>query len=123
MTSLKSAATSCFGILVLCFWLSNCAYENEEELFGATVCNPDPVSYNEYIKPLMLTKCAIPECHDGKDRSIHNYLIFGIVKNRSRFIREEIDNRTMPPSDSGIQLSAQEIANINCWIEDGSLNN
>lgn len=112
----------CAKTLIWCclvLW-TNCAYENQEELFGPDQCNPDPVTYLGEIQPLLLAKCAIPECHDGKDRSIDNYLIYGIVKNRSRFIKEEISKRNMPPSDSGIQLSAQEITNINCWIEDGS---
>ena len=124
MTFVKLIKTRGYWIvLVLISSISNCGYESEEELFGAVRCNPDPVSYNQYIKPLMIAKCAIPECHDGKDRSIDNYLIYGIVKNRSRFIKEEISNRSMPPSDSDVQLNAQEIININCWIEDGSLNN
>lgn len=109
--------------VVLVLLLSNCAYENEEDLFGTTQCEPDPVTYQGEIKPLMLAKCAIPECHDGSDRSLDNYKLYGIVKNRARFIKEETANRNMPPSDSGVQLSTQEITNIACWIDDGSPNN
>ncbi len=109
------------GALVLL--LSNCAYESEEALFGAAQCDPDPVTYQGEIKPLMLAKCALPECHDGSDRSLDNYRLYGIVKNRSRFIKKETANRNMPPPNSGVQLSAQEITNIACWIDDGALNN
>jgi len=109
------------GILI--FLLSSCAYESEEALFGEANCDPDPVTYQAVVKPIMLAKCAIPECNDGMDRSLDNYLLYGIVKNRSRFIKEQIQNRIMPPSDSGVQLTAQEITNIICWIDDGSQNN
>lgn len=101
----------------------NCAYESEEVLFGSRECNPDPVTYQEVIRPLMLTKCAIPECHDGSDRSLDNYLVYGLVRVKAQLIKEQTSDRTMPPSDSGIQMTAQEIANIACWVEDGAPNN
>ncbi|GJM28904.1 MAG: hypothetical protein DHS20C17_15390 [Cyclobacteriaceae bacterium] len=101
---------------------SSCAYENEEELFGAFTC-PDEISYTDHIKPILSSKCVIPQCHDGVDRSIRNFTIFGIVRARAGQIKQRINDYSMPPSSADSRLTSQEIDIISCWVDAGAPSN
>jgi hypothetical protein len=103
--------------------LSACGYDNEEELFGSKLCDPEQVTYSGVIAPLITTNCAITSCHDGNNPNLPNWSIFENVKANAQEIRERTTDGTMPPSASGLILSAEGIDNIACWVENGAQNN
>ena len=113
----------CAVILIGFFMLQACAYENEEDLFGSNVCDPEQVTYSGVISPLITTNCAIPACHDGSNPALPNWSIYENVQANAQKIKERTANRTMPPSASGIILSAEQIDNIGCWVDNGAQNN
>ena len=45
-----------------CFIGTSCAYDNVEELFGKRVCPPGDSSFEDTIKPIVNSNCAISGC-------------------------------------------------------------
>ena len=101
----------------------SCAYENEEELFGANPCDPDIVTYQLVIEPIFSQNCSIPGCHDGSNNSIPDWQVFSNVEAYAQEIKQRTGDRTMPPSSSDKLLSAKQIADIACWVDNGAQNN
>lgn len=70
------------------------------------------------VKTIIQTNCAVSGCHNGSqfpDLRVDA----NIASNASR-IRTRTSAQTMPPPSSGRELSAEEIANIACWVNDGA---
>jgi hypothetical protein len=103
--------------------LAACAYENEEDLFGSKTCDPQESTYSGMINPILAVNCTIPSCHDGSSPALPDWTVFENVQSSAQDIRERTGNRTMPPSRSGIVLSAEQIDDIACWVENGAQNN
>lgn len=103
--------------------LSSCAYENEEELFGSKACQPEEITYSEVIQPIISSNCALPTCHDGSNPSVPNWTLLENVQANALKIKERTDDRTMPPSSSGVILTAEQIGDIACWVDSGAPNN
>lgn len=101
----------------------SCAYENEEELFGSHICQPEIVTYNQVIDPILTNNCTLLFCHDGSDPAIPDWTVFENVQAHAPEIKERTGNRTMPPSTSGKILTAAEIDDIACWVNSGAQNN
>jgi len=110
-------------MIILGQLLWGCAYENEEELFGANPCDPDQVTYQQVVQPILSENCSIPACHDGSNNSIPDWQEFGNVQAYAQEIKQRTGDRTMPPSSSDKLLSAEQIANIACWVDNGAQNN
>ena len=110
-------------VLLIIPGIFSCAYQNEEELFGTTPCNPEIVTYSQVIEPILTNNCAIPSCHDGNDPAIPDWTDFQNVQSQSQEIKERTGNRTMPPSSSGKILTAEQIDDIACWVNNGAQNN
>lgn len=72
------------------------------------------------IMPIINTNCSITGCHRDAV-SPRMITIEAIISEASR-IRARTTAQTMPPSGRP-DLSAEEIAKIACWVEDGAPNN
>jgi hypothetical protein len=101
---------------------ASCAYENEEELFGEKLCQPD-ISYQDTILPILTENCNIPGCHDGSNPQLPDWTVFENVQAYASEIKERTGDRTMPPSSSDKILSAQQVDDIACWVDSGARNN
>jgi hypothetical protein len=137
-----------FLILVLTFCMSSCKHHPEEiDLMNAgnNLSNPDTivignncdenlVYFKNTILPLLISRCAQPECHDEFTQED------GVRLDNYNDIMEEVDagdldgsdlwevinetdpDKFMPPWPNA-PLSAQEKQWIRDWIEQGALNN
>jgi hypothetical protein len=101
----------------------SCAYENEEDLFGENPCVPELTTYSEVVEPIITANCALPSCHDGSNSTAPNWTVLENVQAHAQDIKERTGNRTMPPSSSGKILSAAQVADIACWVDNGAQNN
>ncbi|GJM30893.1 MAG: hypothetical protein DHS20C17_35280 [Cyclobacteriaceae bacterium] len=101
----------------------SCAYENEEDLFGAISCDDEATTYSEVIQPILSQNCTVPSCHDGSNPSIPNWQELDNVQANASKIKEKTEDRTMPPSSSGKILSAEQIGDIACWVDSGARDN
>jgi len=109
--------------LVVCgLWFTACAYENEEELFGVTVCDPQTTTYSGVVQPIIASNCAISGCHDGSN-TLPDWSDFSNVQSNAALIKQRTSNRTMPPSNANVTLTAAEIEQIACWVDSGAQNN
>mgnify|MGYP001819713217 CR=1 FL=1 len=113
---------SVMGLSVFLMLFGSCAYDNEEELFGEASCQPD-ISYQQTILPILTENCSIPGCHDGSNPLLPDWTVFANVQVAAPQIKERTGDRTMPPSNSGKILSAQQVDDIACWVDSGAQNN
>ena len=112
-----------WGLIGMGMVINSCAYENEEELFGSNPCHPEITTYSEVIEPIIANNCALPTCHDGSNAVLPNFTILENVQANQRLFKNYTNTRTMPPSNSGLVLTAKQIADIACWIDSGAQNN
>ena len=74
------------------------------------------ISYEESVKPIILTKCAFSGCHDGSGNI--DFRVFDNLNPPDMKARTQTGN--MPKTGS---LTQEEIEAIACWADDGGLNN
>lgn len=109
------------------------------EVITSIECNPDTVYFQQDILPLLVSSCAMPECHDAASHEegiiIDSYanILFGneddlvIPGNPGaselyEVITEDDPDKIMPPPPTN-PLSADQIDLIALWISQGALNN
>jgi hypothetical protein len=83
-------------------------------------------SYAQDVLPIIQTKCAISECHNGDLGDDFNWLDFETFHARaeSGLLKYRVTRRIMPPSNSPEgPLSQEEINAIACWTDQGALEN
>jgi hypothetical protein len=73
------------------------------------------------IKPIIETNCAISNCHVGG--ALPDFRVSATIVANAANIRNNTQNKTMPPADSGITLTDDQIQKIACWVNDGAPNN
>ena len=78
-------------------------------------------SFNDHVKDILLTNCAISGCHDGSNGSERNWTVFSNVKNKAARIKSKTQDGSMPPGDRVI--TQEQIDLIACWVDDGALEN
>lgn len=88
-------------------------------------CDPDSVYFVNDILPFISSNCAMSGCHDaasagGDQVPYTNYQ--QINSNRGDMLQEMLDGN-MPPWDSGITLTSEQIAMFQLWISQGHHNN
>ncbi|MFT7030729.1 MAG: hypothetical protein ACJA2C_002128 [Marinoscillum sp.] len=76
------------------------------------------ISYNNTVKNIIQTNCAIPGCHNGSVSP--NLSTFSSIKSNANIIESRTANRSMP---SGRTLSQTQIDAIGCWVSDGAIDN
>ena len=109
------------SILIVMITFSACSNDSEEEILGRNDCKEE-VLYTKTIKPLMKTNCAVKGCHvsGGEDPDLSSY---DKVLDNLKEIEEQVTAKEMPPKDSGIKFSDEEMEALLCWIHQGGLNN
>jgi len=77
------------------------------------------------IKPIIDTKCATPGCHEPAGTGNGDFTVFSGVQSK-------VDNGTIitrvygakdMPSAGSPQLTADELSNLKCWLDQGAPNN
>jgi hypothetical protein len=99
-------------------------------------CDPDSVYFQTQVLPILVSNCAMEDCHDAITAEdgiqLDSYLALmnsDIVDpgdpGNSDFIEvlTETGNDLMPPTDAGGPLSADQIALLTQWVAQGAVNN
>ena len=79
------------------------------------------IRFEATIKEMITTTCAVTGCHVAPrvpDFSSEKDIFAYAVR-----IRERTGEGSMPPPDSGRSLTAKQIAQIACWVSDGTPDN
>ena len=77
------------------------------------------ISFEAEIMPIIENSCALPDCHDGSSE-LPNFLVFSNFQVRADQAKTRTQTGDMPRTGS---LTADEIAKIACWADDGALAN
>ncbi len=75
-------------------------------------------SWNNDVKPIMTTYCALSGCHNGSART--DLRVFSNAKQAAATIKTRTQSRNMPQEGT---LTQQQIDIIACWVDDGALEN
>lgn len=104
---------------ILILLLNACVYHDldrsEEVIY---VCDPQTISWQTDILPIMEEYCATSGCHDGITRL--DWTDYEKVKEYATSIRSKTQDRSMPFDGP---MPQTEIDKIACWVEAGALNN
>ena len=100
--------------------MSACISENAEDLSNKQPCGE--TSYENDIKPVLETNCALSGCHAGNN-GLPDFTDKSEVFDNAAAIKFRTSNRTMPPSSSGLTLTNNEIKSIECWVDAGAPDN
>lgn len=88
-------------------------------------CDPDSVYFVNDILPFITSNCAMSGCHDlasaGGDQD--PYTNYQQINQHRNDMLSEMSQGSMPPWDSGITLTAAQIAMFQLWMQQGHLNN
>jgi len=111
---------SCILILLCIFYTVESCRTDKIEPAGKD-CS-FAVSYSGFIRPLVLSHCAITGCHvAGFPQG--NFTLYQPLKDRADNGRLELfvlELRNMPPNGS---VTEEQRQTIGCWIEQGAPNN
>ena len=91
--------------------------ENEEPCVGT-------VSYANDVSPIVTTKCAIDNCHNGSLGADRNWTVYQNLHDKRQNVKTKVVNREMPPASSPAgALTDAQIQVISCWVDQGAQNN
>ena len=77
-------------------------------------------SLSTHIQPIITLNCAVTGCHVSGGQSPNFSMVANIMANADR-IKVRTGAGTMPPS--GRSITQEQIDLIDCWVNDGGLNN
>jgi len=80
------------------------------------------ISFSNEVKAIIDTNCNVSGCHNGDNGDARNWSVFATLKSNATGVKERTANKSMPPAGKAA-LTADEIAKIACWVEDGAANN
>jgi len=100
----------------------SCAYDNIEDLYGENICPPNGTSFSQTIAPIIDSNCAISGCHVN-GQQLPTLESYEQISANSGKIKTRTSNGTMPPPNSGLSLTIDEIAAIACWVDSGAPEN
>ncbi len=109
------------AVLLALAWNVSCSGDSEEDLFGAPDCSI-PVSLSADILPLLQNNCALSGCHTG-GTGLPNFTEKQTVLTYADEIRRRTREGSMPPPNSGVSLTREEINLITCWVDQGKKDN
>ncbi|MDH5399927.1 MAG: SprB repeat-containing protein [Cyclobacteriaceae bacterium] len=89
--------------------------------FSATAIIKSGVPFAN-IKAVMAASCAVAGCHVAGGRK-PDFTIDANIISSADGIKFKTGNGTMPPKNSGLKLSAAEVAAIACWVDSGAQGN
>ena len=71
------------------------------------------------IRPIIVTNCAVANCHNGDRPNLPNYNLDSEILSRVSQIKTRTGDKTMPPPGTSTSLTDGEIQQIACWADDG----
>ncbi|MEO5891363.1 MAG: hypothetical protein ABIQ31_14010 [Ferruginibacter sp.] len=112
-------------LLLVSVLAGSCYYDKEELLYPGNNqppnCATAPASFSADVLPLVMSKCAIPGCHDATASGGFTFQNYNQVSAAKEMINiQVVIQKTMPATGA---LPPAEINIIKCWIEGGGLNN
>jgi len=122
-------ATMCltFTFVVL---ITSCAKDKSDPvvIVPSNSCDSTIVSYAAEINPIFLTNCAVSGCHDAPTSSGgNNWESYSEVSTKINMIICAINHNSgcfpMPRPVGSPKLPDSTIQKIECWAEQGALNN
>ena len=88
---------------------------------NVTIIKVSSVSYSAFIAPLINAKCAGAQCHAaGQKKPGGDLTTWTLVNASAADIKLRTGNGNMPKTGS---ITADEIKQIACWVDEGALNN
>ena len=78
-------------------------------------------SFKTTIKEMITTTCAVTGCHVAPRTP--NFLVDEEIFSYATRIQVRTSEGSMPPPDSGRSLTAEQIDQIACWVNDGAPDN
>lgn len=111
-----------FMLLVTMMGLTACYYDNAALLYpGGVDCSGTIPTYSSNVAPLIQSRCAMSGCHASGVTNTGGALTnYTEIKAKAAAIKTTILNGSMP---KGSTFTTAEIKTINCWIDNGALNN
>jgi hypothetical protein len=77
-------------------------------------------SFQTNVSPIIMSSCAVSNCHDGSNPNRVNFTVFSNVQARASMIKTRTQNGSMPPNGTLTQAQKDIIA---CWVDDGAKDN
>jgi hypothetical protein len=124
----KTVSLSLAGSLTVCFMISGCVWENEEELYpDSGVCDTTMVSFRDDIVPVLSNNCYV--CHsnlngpsfgggltfeDHDDVALYSERIIGAINHRDGF---------QPMPRNAGKLDPCPINLLEAWVNAGAQDN
>ena len=92
---------------------NGCTYSTQVNVSSNT-------SYASDVQPIIMNSCSVIGCHDGSRPARANFTNFSEVQANASMIKSRTQSGNMPRNGS---LTAQQIAIIACWVDDGAKDN
>jgi hypothetical protein len=117
------------GILFILVVMSGCYNDTEEQLYGASICNPVDISYSSDVVPILSNNCYA--CHgqsnapaNGAAIVLEGYDKIKVAVENGLLIESIVHGPNASPMPKNApKLSDCKINTIKKWIEEGALNN
>lgn len=123
LSNVKLLAVTLFTSIAL---FAACSNDNEEDLLGdgddTDGCGTETISLADDIQPIIASNCAVSGCHVTGGQSPDFTQKQNIIT-RASSIRSRTSNGSMPPPQSSLSLSSEQIGKISCWVENGAEDN
>jgi uncharacterized membrane protein len=115
---MKNKSSFILIILLLCLGAIglNACSKSPEGCSSSVDCAS--ITYSATIQPLVATKCAISGCHAG---SYGTYAGLKTIADNGNLYDQVIGSNNMPTG--GVDMSCEQRAQIECWINAGAPNN
>lgn len=107
------------------FYLSSCYYDVEEELYPAG-CNIVDVSFQNSIQPILSAQCL--NCHSEASKQggvvLEGYDAVKVYADNGKLLSSvNHDGNASPMPKGQNKMGSCSIAQIEAWIQQGTLNN
>jgi hypothetical protein len=106
------------GLIVCLLLLSglflSCSHNNPDPVFN---CDAVDTLTFEDVKPIVLTKCAVPACHDGSRPNLPILNTEQDFKYNINNCQFQVERGAMPP-ETGTSLTGFEKAKLLCYISE-----
>ncbi len=115
----KSKFACTFMVVLVLFFIS-CQKEKNEVAIGNIDCTT--VTYSGTIAPLFASHCNTSGCHDAgsSDGDFTSYSKLKPYLNDGSVRSEVITKQSMPEDGP---LNSEQLAQVQCWLDDGGINN
>lgn len=122
MKKTKKYAIGGFQLLI---FISLCACTKDKVPKPPLNCTSDTIFYSTQIQPLINSNCAVSGCHDNTAQSGYVFTSYETVSANKdlimKVVRHEAGVTPMPFNKQALNDSL--IQQLNCWVQQGGLNN